>query len=59
MIMKEENDCNHNVEGDAEEGTVDCVCRDQVVHKMKTGKAPGPSDVSFELTAAMGKYEYK
>ena len=29
--MNEENGWNHNVEGDAVESTVDCVCRDKAV----------------------------
>ena len=31
-IMNEENDWDHNVERDAEEDPVNCVCRDEVVH---------------------------
>ena len=31
MIMNLENDWDENVEGDAVEGPVDCVCRDEVV----------------------------
>ena len=52
-IMNEENDCDH-IGGDAVECSVDCVRREEVLqalHKMKTGKAPGPSDVSLELIA--------
>ena len=30
-IMTEEKDWNHNVEGDAVEGPVDCISRDEVV----------------------------
>ena len=47
-IMNEESDWDHNVEGDA----VDCVSREEVVqalNKMKTWKAPGPSNVSLHL----------
>ena len=54
-IMNEENVWDYNVEGDAVEGPVDYVSRDEVVQaliEMKTGEAPGPSDVSMELFAA-------
>ena len=54
-IINEENDCEHNVEGDAVEGPVVCVGREEVLqalNEMKTIKAPGPSDVSLELNAA-------
>ena len=46
-IMNEENDWNH-VERYAE-GPVVCVCREvlQALNEMKTGKAPGPSEVSL------------
>ena len=56
-IMNDENDCDHSVEGDAVEGPVVCVCREEVLqalNEMKTGKAPGPSQVSIELIAASG-----
>ena len=57
-MMNEENDRDHSVEGDAVEGPVVCVRRDavvvQVVNEMKTGKAPGPSEVSLELIDASG-----
>ena len=57
-IMNEENDWDHNVEADAEEGPVDCVCRDHLVcalNEMNTGKAPGPVEVLLELfTASRG-----
>ena len=46
-----------HVELDAVEGLVVCVSREevlQVLNEMKTGKAPGPSDVSLELIAASG-----
>ena len=45
-IMNEENDWDYNVEGDAVEGSVVCVSREEVfqaLNEMKTGKAPGPS----------------
>ena len=56
-IMNEENEWNYNVEGDAVEGPVVCVSREEVLqasNEMKTGKAPGPSVVSLELIAASG-----
>ena len=49
--MNEENDQNNNVEGDAVEGPVVCVSREEVLqalNEMKTEKVPGPSEVSFE-----------
>ena len=55
-IMNEENHWDH-VEGDAKEGPVDCVSREFVLkelNEMKTGKAPGTSEVSLELIAASG-----
>ena len=42
------------MEGDAVEGPVVCVNRNGVLYvlsKMKTFKAPGPSEVSLELIA--------
>ena len=45
------------MEGDAVEGLVVCVSREevlQVLTEMKTGKALGPSAVSLELIAASG-----
>ena len=54
-IMKEENDWDHNVEGDAVEGPVVCVSREgvlQTLNEMKTGRAPEPSEVSLELITA-------
>ena len=53
--MHEKNDWDHNVEGDAVDGPVVCVSREEVIqslNKMKTGKAPGPSEVWLELIAA-------
>ena len=41
-IMNEENDWDHIVEGNAAEGPVNCVCREEVVqvlNEMKIGKA--------------------
>ena len=46
--MNEENDLDRNVEGDAVEGPIACVSREEVLqalNEMKTGKAPGPSEV--------------
>ena len=56
-IMNEENDWDRNAEGDAVEGPVVCVCREEVLqalHEMKTGKVPGPSEVSLLLIASSG-----
>ena len=43
-IMNEENDWDHDVEGDAVEGPVVCVSREekvlQALMEIKTGKAP-------------------
>ena len=57
-IMNEENDCDKNVEGDAVEGPVVCVCREemlQVLYEMKmTGRSPGPAasgGVAFKMMA--------
>ena len=52
-IKNEENDWDH-VKGDAVEGSVVCVSREEVLqalNEMKTGKVPGPSEVSLELIA--------
>ena len=49
-IMNEENDLDRNVEGDAAEGPVVCVSREEVLQalsEMKTGISPGPSEVSL------------
>ena len=56
-IINEENDWDHNVEADTVESPVVCVGREEVLqalNEMKTGKAPGPSEVSPELIAASG-----
>ena len=45
-IMNEKNDLDHNVEGDV----VNLISLNEV----KTGKSPGPSEVSLELIAASG-----
>ena len=45
------------MEGDAVEVPVVCVCIEEVLlalNKIKTGKDPGPSDVSLELIGACG-----
>ena len=54
-IMNEDSDWDHNVEGDAVEGPVVCVSREemlQALNEMKTGKFHGPSVVSLELIVA-------
>ena len=43
-IINEENYWDHNVEVDAVEGPVVCICREEV---QKTGKAPGPLEESL------------
>ena len=56
-LMNEDNDWDHNVQGDAVEGPVVCVSRQEVLQaldEMKTGKVPEPSKVSLELIAASG-----
>ena len=58
--MNEENDFDHIVEGDAVERPVVCVSTHEVLqasYKMKTQKAPGPSEVSLELIATNGVVE--
>ena len=55
--MNEESELDHNVDRDAV-GPVDCVSGDEVVQvlkEIKTGEAPGSSDVSFELIATSGE----
>ena len=45
------------MEGDAVEGPIICVSREEVLqtlNEMKIGKAPGPSEESLELIAASG-----
>ena len=49
------NDRDNNVEGDAVEGPLDSVSREEMVQamrEMKNGKASGPSDESAELITA-------
>ena len=56
--MNEEIGWDLNMEGDAIEGAVVCVSIEellQAINEMKTGKAPGPSEVSLELIAASGR----
>ena len=60
-IINEENGWDHvdavegvEVDGDAVEGPVVCVSREemlQALNEMKTGKALGPSEVSLEMIA--------
>ena len=54
-IMNEEDDWDHYLEGNAVDGSADCVCGEDVVQalsKMTAGKGSGSSDVSLELIAA-------
>ena len=53
--MDEESDWDQNVEVDAVEDPVVCVCTEEVLqalNELKTGKSPGPSEVSLGLIAA-------
>ena len=53
-IMNEESDWDYNVEGDAVEGPMVCVNREeklQALNEVKTGKAPGPSEVGIQVMA--------
>ena len=62
MEMNEENDWDHNVEGDAVKGPLVCASREEVLQalsEIKTGKAPGPSEVSLELVAVNMVWEFK
>ena len=53
LCMNEENDWHRNMEIDAVEGPVVCVCRVEMLQALvKTGITPGPSEVSIELIAA-------
>ena len=55
-IMNEENDWDHNVEGDAVEGPVVCVSREEVLHALNENiKSPDPTEVSIEQIVASGK----
>ena len=61
-IMNEENDWDRNVEGDAVEGPVVCVSREDVLralNEIKIGKALGASEVCLVLIAASGDLEFK
>ena len=46
----EENDLEHIVEGDAVEGPVDCICREEVGQVLH--EESGPSDVSLGFMVA-------
>ena len=37
-LMNEENDCDHNVEGDAAEGPVVCVSREEVLQALNENR---------------------
>ena len=53
--MNKENDWDQYMERDLVEGSVDSACREEVLqalNEMKTGEAPGPSDVSLEMITA-------
>ena len=57
-ITNEGNYWDHNVEGDAVEGAVVCVGREEVLlalNEMRTERTPEPSEVSSELIAASGE----
>ena len=60
-MMNEENDWDRIVEDDAVESPVVCVSREvlQALNDMKTGKAPGPSEVLLEVVAASGGVRIK
>ena len=57
-IVNEENYWDHNVEGDAVEGAVVFISREevcQVLNEIKTGKTAGPSDVLLGLISVSGE----
>ena len=57
VIKQDAHDLDHNVERYRGDGQVDCVSREdwvQALKEMKTGIAPGLSDVSLELSALSG-----
>ena len=61
-IMNEENEWDHMVETDLEEGPVEKVARNKIVEavqSMKSRKASGPSKVSVEMIVASGKIGIK
>ena len=48
-IMIQEHDWDHNMVGDAVEGSVVCIRNEEVLqalNEIKTGEVPGPSEVS-------------
>ena len=54
-IMNTKNNLDHNGEGDAVEGPVDCICRVEVIQvfsEMKIGRTPVALDVSLQLIAS-------
>ena len=58
IIMNEENEWDQNVQADLVEGPVERINREEVVKafgKMRSAKASGPSEVSFEMIAAGGE----
>ena len=62
MIMNEENEWDHMVETDVVEGPVEKVARNKIVEvmqRMKSGKATGPSEVSVEMIVASGEIGVK
>ena len=61
-IMNEENEWDHMVETDVVERPAEKVARIEIVkamHKMKSRKATGPSEVSVEMIVASGEIEVK
>ena len=57
-IVNEGNYLGNNPGRDAIVGPVHCACREdvlQTLNELKTGKAPGPSDVSLEWIVASGE----
>ena len=57
-ITNEEIDWDKNVEGDAVEGPVACVSREEVLqalNEIKTGRTLVPSEVSLELILLVGE----
>ena len=61
-IMNKENEWDHMVETDVVERPVEKVARNEIVEpmqKIKSGKAPGPSEVNEEMMAASGEIKVK
>ena len=61
-IINEENEWDQMVETDIVEGPVEKVARNEIVEvmqKMKSGKATGPSEVSVETIVVSGEIEVK